>query len=129
MVSLKMEFCAWKRCVSSVANFRTAYHESQKKKKKKKKKNNNKKKKKKKKKTNKKKNEASILYLYVLWCQRHFFTFICVLGKIVVNIPRKCHKAQPSRCTKRRRDEEQIRTQQTQHRKPQIHKEELQQRG
>ena len=41
-----------------------------------------------------------------------------------MKIPRKCHyhEAHPSRGTKRRRDEEQIRTTQAPHIKPQTHK-------
>ena len=68
---------------------------------------------------------ADFLLFFFFFC----FVFFCFLfffrrfSKIQVKIPRKCHNhiLQPSRSTKRRRDEEQIKTTQTQHMKPQTH--------
>ena len=92
----------------------------QKKKKKKKKKKQQKAKKKKKKKKKNKNKQTSIPQIQTL-CERNPEQS----PKIYVKIPRKCHnhEAQTSRGTKTRRDEEQIRTPQTPHMKPQTHKE------
>ena len=57
------------------------------------------------------------------WKESPLGSLFSSVTKIYVKIPRKCHnhEAQSSRGTKRRRDEEQLKTKQMRHMKPQTH--------